>query len=197
MTCLTPSARPEIDVIATLSASVVVLTALTVLNLVLCLAVIRRLRAAEESAASASLSEGMPAPGTVVSGLTATTTNGVVIGPDDLAHEENFVGVLSVGCPSCETFAAEVDRGRRSLPEHALLIIAAGAGDDPGQMAVRLSSRARVIVTADDGPELSAFGGISTFPTFMRLERGVVVASHFRADAVLRTFRSPLTGAGR
>jgi hypothetical protein len=185
------------EMIATLTASVMVLAVLTVLNLILCLAVIRRMRATEESAAVASLSGDMPAPGTVVTGLAATTTAGDLIGPDDLAHEETFVAVLSVGCPSCETFVAELGRRRRSLPEHALLIVTAGAGQDAGPMAGRLSSRAPVIIAGDDDPVLDAFGGISTFPTFMRLERGVVVASHFRADAVLRTFRSSVTGARR
>jgi hypothetical protein len=177
-----------------LAAGVVVLAVLTVLNLTLCLAVIRRLRAAEESAVTTSLTDDMPAPGTVVTGLTATTTTGDVIGPDDLAHEETFVGVLSVGCPSCETFAADLEGGHRSLPENAVLIV---TGDNPEPMVERVGARARVIVAADDGPELDAFGGISAFPTFMRLERGVVVAAHFRADAVLRTFRAPLTGADR
>ena len=174
--------------IAVLTASVVVLAVLTVLNLTLCLAVVRRLRATEDSAAVATLSDDMPAPGTVVTGPALTTTTGDPVG---LTHEEDFVGVLSVGCPSCETFAAEVGRGRRSLPEHALLIV---TGDDPAPMVERLGTRARVVVATDDGPELAAFGGISAFPTFMRLERGVVVASHFRADAILRTF---LTGVRR
>ena len=184
------------NVIVTLGASVVALAVLTVINLLLCLAVVRRLRAVEESI-RASGPPDTPAPGTVISGFTATTTSGAVLSSEDLGRNESFVGVLSVGCPACEEFAAELNRGIRSLPEHAVLFVAAGADVDPGPMVRQLGTRAAVVVTAEDGPELSAFGRITAFPTFMRIERGVVAASHVRADAILGTFPAPLTGAGR
>lgn len=182
------------NVITILVVSVAVVAALTVLNLLVCFAVIRRLRAVEE-AQPGGAADAMPAPGTVVSALAVTTTDGVAVGPEELAGEEAFVGVLSVGCPACETFAGEVGRGARSLPDGAVLLVAVSSEADARPIVDKLRTHASVAVVADDGPELAAFGGIDAFPTFMRLEHGVVVAADFRADRVLRTFSPRLAGA--
>ncbi|WP_127497852.1 hypothetical protein [Actinoplanes solisilvae] len=181
----------------TLTAAVVALAVLTVFNLLICFAVIRRLRAVEESSGREQYADDLPRPGTAVTGFSAVTSDGIVLGTTDLAHDEDFVGVVSVGCPACEAFADGLSERADRLPERALLIVTAGEGDDPASMVERLRPYASVVVTADDGPELAAFGEITAFPTFMRLERGVVVASHVKADAILRTFPASRAGAVR
>jgi len=158
-----------------LVAAVVLVTALGLLNLLLLLAMLRRLRAYETRLPAAIggdpqaslLPLGTPLP--VFAGATGS-------GPTGLA----VVAFLSTGCDACQT---QVPKLRRYLTDHELdrdaaLVVVAGEEDDPvgRQYADQLGGSATVVREPQDGPIGRAFGA-RVYPTFYLVNGGVVRAA--------------------
>lgn len=148
----------------------VVLCALTLLNLVLTLGVIRRLR--EHTALLGRPSH--PAHGdasptrpvdAVVGDFTATTADGVVVSRDSLAAD-TLVGFFSPGCEACDVLVPEFVELAASVPggrTHVLAVVEALPGDED-QHTAPLSEVARVVVERPETAGLVAAFGVTAFP---------------------------------
>jgi hypothetical protein len=174
------------DVYPVLATAVAVIGTFTVLNLLLCFAIIRRLRAAEAAAIWTPREEDMPEPGTIVGPLSVTTVDGDRLTEHDLDGEDVLVGIVQAGCAPCGAFVDRVERGTVRLPLGAVLFVARSEVADPEPYVRRLRTHARVVITSVESPELRAFGSVPGFPTFLRLRDGAIAAADHRVERVLR-----------
>lgn len=153
-----------------LIAAVVLATALGLLNLLLTLAVLRRLRAAaarERDAASGVIGIGR-APGD----FAAADTDGRAVGRADLTGR-TVVGFFSTTCGACvEELPRFVARAGETSRERVLAVV---HGDRPAaeELAGRLAGVARVVVEDPDGPVGRAFE-VRAYPAWCQLDDGVV-----------------------
>lgn len=181
---------------ATLTAAIVLIGTMTVLNLLLSFAIIRRLRAAEAAAIWTPRGEDMPEPGTRVGAFSVTTVDGARLTERDLADSDGLVGIVQAGCAPCGSFLERVERGEIRLPREAVLFVARSDLADHEPYVRRLRTHAQVVVTSVDSPELRAFGPVPAFPTFLRLTNGVIAAADHRVERVLHLAADPGVPAG-
>ncbi|MEV6520641.1 hypothetical protein AB0M43_01700 [Longispora sp. NPDC051575] len=146
-----------------LSAAVLVLAAIVLLNLVLTLAVIRRLRD------GATAGPAAPGVGDVVPDFAATMTDGATLTHRDLLTGPATVVFALPGCAPCtRTLAA--------LPgaEPTFVFVMGEPGDpETGAVLAKVPFFARAGVTPMDGPVGRAFG-VALFPTTLRIADGVI-----------------------
>jgi thiol-disulfide isomerase/thioredoxin len=131
-----------------LTAAVVLIGLLSALNLVLTLALIRRLRGDGAAAAGHAGPPMALGPGSQVGDFTATTTEGEPVTRADLL---GLVAFFSAGCAPCHELAPRFARLATGLPRLAVV-----TGDDPELVAV-LSPSVRLVVEDHDGAVSSAF----------------------------------------
>ncbi|GGO73022.1 TlpA family protein disulfide reductase [Nonomuraea cavernae] len=144
---------------------------LTVLNLLLTFGVIRRLREhtdllARGTTPAASMDgPDMPA-GRRVAEFDGTTTEGEPLGRDLLAGE-TFVGFVSPGCTPCDERMPELIETARAWPggRQDTMIVVFGRRAAAAEYIERLTSVAKVVVEAPNGPIAAAFG-VKGFPIF-------------------------------
>ncbi|MBO3741491.1 TlpA family protein disulfide reductase [Actinoplanes flavus] len=162
-----------------LYALVAVLSAISVLNLLLTLGIIRRLR-------SRPMNQPVDYPGvlpagTVLEDFAARDLRGRPVSRDELSGR-TLVGFFSPGCSSC------LDR----LPDFVAVSAAFGRerswavllGDvaSAGEYLPSLEPVARVVPQDPDGPLISAFS-VSAFPTFFVVDAtGRILASGLTTD---------------
>ncbi|HEX4815153.1 MAG TPA: TlpA disulfide reductase family protein [Nonomuraea sp.] len=182
-----------------LIAAVVVVGVLGGLNLLLMLAVLRRLREYDEKWAQAgidnlSVRRLIPEPGTRIADFTATTLDGAEITLRDPAGVSGvdgplLVGFLSIGCSTCHEelphfveYAGTVPGGRERN-----LVVISGTADEAADLIEAVSPVARVVVEPMDGPLMTAFN-VRGWPSFIVLgQDGTVQAG---AGAVAKLARS-------
>ncbi|MEV5707125.1 TlpA disulfide reductase family protein [Actinoallomurus sp. NPDC052274] len=131
-----------------LAAAVVLVGLLCVLNLLLTLSLIRRLR---EQGAAQPRHAGPPTvlkPGSEVGDFATTTVDDEPVSRADLI---GLVGFFSAGCEPCHELAPRFAGLATGLPRLAVV-----TGDDPELVAV-LSPAARVVVEGYDGVVSGAF----------------------------------------
>lgn len=173
-----------------LAAAVAVLGALGVVNLLLCVGIIRRLREHTEIL-DAQLGDGgsnrSPAPmyavGQTIGDFDATTVDGTAVSRATLTGT-TMVGIFTIGCTPCQERlplfveqAAHRDRAQ-------VLAVVAGTPDDSADYVARLAAVARVVREDDDGPVTTAFG-VEGFPSFALVDAdGVVLASGTKLGAL-------------
>jgi thiol-disulfide isomerase/thioredoxin len=170
-----------------LSVAVALVAVLCVVDLVLTLGVVRRLR--DHGGRLAVLSglgpdeQTIRPPGAAVDPFTATSLAGAPVSIEDLA-EPTLVGFFSPDCPSCEEKLpaflayAEAFPGGRA---RTLGIVAGEAGGLAYRSALSAVAGA-VVVERELGPVQKAFGA-RAFPAFAVVVDGVVVQStHDVAD---------------
>jgi thiol-disulfide isomerase/thioredoxin len=157
-----------------LTAAVVLLAVLGMLNLLLTLAIVRRMRTANPV-------QQPPEPlsmGTAIRPFTAATIDGRTVSEYDLRGGQALVGYFSPGCPPCEaalprfvTYAAALDR------ERVLAVIVDGTGTDafPDEVAA-LEAVARVVVASERAPVVDALSAYGYPAVFLLDEDGRVVA---------------------
>lgn len=167
-----------------LVAGFVVLGALTLLNLLLTLGVIRRLRdhtgllnrSSDPAHRDASPTRPVDA---VVGHFTATTVDGVVVSRDSLAAE-TLVGFFSPGCEACDALVPEFVALAATVPggrTHVLAVVEALPGDEDQHIGP-LSGVALVVVERPGDAGLVAAFGVNTFPAVCVVDSdGRVVAS--------------------
>jgi thiol-disulfide isomerase/thioredoxin len=165
-----------------LTVAVVLVTGLCLLNLLLTVAVIRRLKEHTELIGGMSGGHAFPdamlPAGERIGDYSAETLDGTVLTRDDL-DGQTLVGVFSPGCPACDQqmphfveLAGNTPGGRDAV----LALVVGGLEEAAGEIA-RLAPVARVVHEADDGPLTRALG-VSAFPAIARLDSdGRVVAS--------------------
>ena len=173
---------------AVIVAVVVLVGALCVLNLLLTLGVIRRLREHTDLIAeSTSPPPGMPTlpVGRQVADYTATTTDGEPVSRDDLSGD-TLVAFLTPTCKPCQeqmpelAKVAQVWAGGR---DHVLVVIIGDSGE-AAKYVKTLAPVARVVVEESlDSPITTAFE-VAAFPLF-----GLV-------DGIGKVLRSTLTPTG-
>lgn len=169
-----------------------VVGALTLLNLVLTLGVIRRLR--EHTAllgrsshpAHAGDSPTRPVDA-LVGDFTATTVEGATVSRATLAGE-TVVGFFSPGCEACDKLvpefvgwaAANVPGGRN----HVLAVVEAFPGEEEHHVAL-LSEVAQVVVERPGAGRVIAAFGVTAFPALCVVDSdGRIVATGRGLDAL-------------
>jgi thiol-disulfide isomerase/thioredoxin len=171
-----------------LVASVLVLAVLVLLDLVLTLGVVRRLREHTELLADRSAGPppaAMPPVGTTVGDFAATTTDGEPVSRDLLAGE-TVVCFFAPGCGPCREqapafveYAGAVTGGRRQV-----LAVVLGEGEEVLEMAGQLDAVARVVVEPPGGPLSNAFH-ITSFPAMGLVDdTGTVIADRLPLPAL-------------
>ncbi|WP_086821704.1 TlpA disulfide reductase family protein [Allokutzneria sp. NRRL B-24872] len=161
--------------------AVTVLGVLVLVDLVLTLGVVKRLRthaALIEQALSARdpLPPIMAPRGATVAPFEARTVDGKTFSLNDLA-DPTLVGFFSADCPACgENLPAFLDRAR-ALGRDRVLAVTHGTTDEVSDLVAKLSAVASVVTEAPDGPLGRAFA-VRGVPALCLVEpTGTVVAS--------------------
>lgn len=169
-----------------LSVAVALVGVLCLVDLVLTLGVIRRLRDHSKRLSGANgfpTGETVGRPGMAVDSFSATSLTGEPATLDDLV-EPTLVGFFAANCPTCEeqlpaflTYAATFPGGKQRI----LAVITTEAGGVRYRSALS-EVAAKVVVEPELGPVQQAFG-VNGYPAFVVVIDGVVAQSgHDIAD---------------
>ncbi|TDE51522.1 hypothetical protein E1295_18125 [Nonomuraea mesophila] len=144
---------------------------LCMVNLLLTVGVIRRLRKQGESAPE--MSAGL-SPGESVPRFATMTTSGEPIS-DELLGAPALIGFFSPGCGPCaELLPLFVERARGT--SDAVLAVVADTGEDGAGDIERLAEVARVVTESPQGPVQTAFK-VNAYPTVIAIGSGGTVVS--------------------
>lgn len=172
-----------------LGAVTLLCVSLTLVNLVLTLGVIRRLREHSEKftalAKSAPRPEPMIGPGKRPAPFSATAVDGTLVSHRDLT-EGSLVAFFSPTCDSCAEWlprfveaAAALPRGQRQ----ALAVVIASEHLSNSEMVAKLRPVATVVVEGEKGPIAEAFE-VTGYPAMGRLDENGAVLTHRPADVL-------------
>ncbi|WP_328329877.1 hypothetical protein OHA70_07255 [Kribbella sp. NBC_00382] len=174
-----------------LSAAVVLVGLIGLLNLVLSFGIIRRLRAqATDQHAHSSRPKPTIRPTTLEDGERVVAVDAVTI--DGRTVElpfagPSFVGFFSATCSSCkEQLIPFVVTAERQPAGVQVLAVVGGTDEEAAPyLAELLSGRSEVLIVREqeDGPIQKAFG-IMGFPAFTILDDGVLHGSDFQVSAL-------------
>ncbi|AEV87843.1 hypothetical protein ACWT_6830 [Actinoplanes sp. SE50] len=166
----------------TVAVALALVGAVTVLNLFLLTAVMRRLRAHEAAHAPAALA--LPEPGHRIGAFRTTTPD--ALSEEDLAEPAVVLFVMP-GCAPChELLDAVPDAGFD--PARTFVLVAGDAALAPTrELAALVRPLGRVAVIDPDGPVTAAFGGIRGYPTVVHVAAGRVVAADRRLSVLVRS----------
>ncbi|GAA1768975.1 MULTISPECIES: TlpA family protein disulfide reductase [Streptomonospora] len=161
---------------------VVLIGAVALVNLLLTLAVVRRLRLMSEqpttrSAAPPELDE-LPA-GRPVPPFRGRTLTGEPIAADDLLGHETVFAFFDTGCSVCKTTIPKLvgHADANGLKPGQVVVVIGDGGGEPDEYARELDGAATVIVEPRLGPVAQEFG-IQGVPAFVRADaEGVVMRS--------------------
>ncbi|MEV5824731.1 redoxin domain-containing protein [Spirillospora sp. NPDC052242] len=157
-----------------LAAGVVFVGLLCAFDLILTLAVVRRLREHAALLQDARPSVPFTPPGTELPEFTAAALDGTAV-TRAFFTEPTVVALFSTTCASCRERLPEfTDRVRR--PGARVLAVIEGDRADAEDFAAALAPLATVVVEPVDGPLNTAFGGPAT-PSFYVVGEGAVVTS--------------------
>ncbi|TDD84924.1 peroxiredoxin family protein [Actinomadura rubrisoli] len=135
-----------------LTAAVVLVGLISVVNLMLTLALVRRLRAGEK--APTAPHAGPPValgPGSRPAGFMTMTTADEPVSSEDLT---GLVGFFSAGCDPCHALAPRFAEHARAVGRDGVLAV---VGGDDAELVAALAPVARVVVEDFDGPVAMAF----------------------------------------
>jgi peroxiredoxin len=162
-----------------LALAVVLVGVLCLLNLVLSLAIIRRLRRQTEQDAQGVQSSRVTLPkGTPLPEFTAMTTDDVPLSTVDLRDDRAVIAFFAATCQPCHTALpefADLARTHPGGPKHVLAVVN-GSGPEADEFVEALSGLAHVVVEPELGPVAQAFS-VTVFPAFyLADEDGRIVA---------------------
>ncbi|GGL03610.1 peroxiredoxin family protein [Planomonospora parontospora] len=170
------------------AAALTLCAVLTVLNLILTLGVIRRLRdhtdRFTELAGAGTVPEPIIGVGTPIPSFTATSVTGERITDAQLA-EGGMVGFFSTTCSTCEEWAPRFASAARSLPggrSRTMVVVVAPSEEDAARMTAEFEGAATVVREVADGPLATAFK-VFGYPAMCRVGGDGTVAAVGR-DAV-------------
>jgi hypothetical protein len=161
-----------------LTTAVVLLAVVTALHLLLTFGLVTRIRELQQEVAGMPAKDpDLPRFGRTVASFSATDLDGGLLSEADLAGPVQ-VGFFSAGCGPCTTLsewlAAEPPSTR-----FIAFVDGAPAADSTKRLIKRLSPLGRVALIDAEHPSTLAFG-VTSFPTLMHLDSGVVTASGSR-----------------
>ncbi|MEO3926248.1 hypothetical protein ABGB07_20600 [Micromonosporaceae bacterium B7E4] len=153
-----------------LTATVVLVGFLCILNLILTFGVMRRLR--EHTDLLARRHEPTVEVGTEIAEFTASTADGEPIA-DDLISEETVVAFFTPGCTSCLDKLPKLVAHARTLGRERVLAVIVGTADAAAPLVTALRPVALVVVEEEGhgGPLTSAFM-VRAYPTLMSVAPG-------------------------
>lgn len=167
-----------------LTAAVVVLTALVLIDLVLTGAIIRRLRAIETMLTDggpdgAGLAPGQPLPA-FVSGDGAVSST-------DLAGRSALIGLFSASCRHCPDQAERLAERAGELTERGVEVVSVltVADGEPDTLGTTLGEAGRLVVEALGGAVSAAFPAEGTPTLLLFGEDGRLVTKAHAVDEVL------------
>ncbi|GGN75975.1 TlpA family protein [Actinoplanes lobatus] len=162
---------------AQLSVTVVV-GVVAVLNLILTVGVIRRLKDHEQRFTELSADDGasnaQPSVGTAVPEFTAATTTGGKVTAADL-RDGGLIGFFSVGCPPCAEQLPDFTRFLRAMDDTPALIVI--EAPSPADAAAFLEVTGDLPVVLDGGDGLCKTFEVNRFPSMAQLSGGAVAAN--------------------
>lgn len=172
-----------------LTAAVILVGALCLLDLLLTFGVIRRLREQNEtlrlvreqqSAVESDIA--MPA-GAAIGSFTATAVSGTQLSDTDLDGERLLVGFFSPGCDPCkERMPQFIEYATRF--DGRVVAVAADEVGETGDMIARLGEVAEVVLEVDGGPVHQAFGA-KGYPALLLVDpEGTVLSSGWEMSAL-------------
>ncbi|MEV6964527.1 redoxin domain-containing protein [Hamadaea sp. NPDC051192] len=169
---------------ATLTAAVIILAVLTLLNLFLLFGVLRRLReqTAQQSQDNAFALPENPVlqPGSRVGAFTTTTLDGDTVEAAELTGDA-LVGFFSPTCKPCRAAVPRFADYAARFPREKVLAVVVTDGQDFSEYADQLAGTARVVVEPHSGPLSEAFA-VAGFPGLCVLSDGVVTANGMRVE---------------
>jgi thiol-disulfide isomerase/thioredoxin len=176
-----------------LTVGVIIAVALTILNLLVSFAIIRRLRGVESRGGDHAhqgdaLTDDLPAVGTRVGAFSVPTVDGDQLDDQTLAGEPVLAAFLSPTCSPCKDLVAAL--AARPDPDLARTILFVDGDEDAKEFAESLRVHGRVALVDSQGPVGVAFGGVEMFPIVLTVERGVITAADIRLPAS-KVRRSP------
>jgi len=164
-----------------LAVAVVVVAAVTLLNLLFTLGVVRRLREHTELISKGLNAEG-PAEGVLAAGASvpafaAEAVDGSAVTRDSLV-DGAMVAFFSPSCQPCQERLPEfLDRaGAVPSDRRQAYAVVVGEPQDTAEMVARLNPVVRVLTGDAAAPMVEAFGA-DTFPALYRMAPGGVVAA--------------------
>lgn len=166
----------------------VLLGAVTALNLLLILGVVRRLRvhtAMLTAGGGPAAPPGLIPAGERVGGFAATTVGGEPVSRDALAGD-TVVGFMKPGCPPCEENLPGFLRLAAATPggRHRVLAVVAGTAAEAAPLVARLSPAAQVLLDAEEGPVARAFE-VHGYPAYYVVgETGIVRSAAYRPQQI-------------
>lgn len=169
-----------------LAAAVAFLTVLTLINLALLFAVIRKLRGMDHGAGAPA--DQLPAVGLPIGAFEVPALDGTVVATADLAGadgEDTLVACVMTGCEPCAKFIGTLHDGSPAGYDRTFFFVNGDpAAEATATLVAELSGLGRVAMMAPDGPVGAAFGGVTSFPTVMRVADGAVAAAGRGLDGV-------------
>lgn len=153
-----------------LVAAVVLLAVVCLADLVLTLALVRRLR--QHTDWLLALRAGEPsdllALGSSISPFTVTTTDGATLSERDLLGAPALIGYFSPGCRPCEEEVPRFAAYAAGLADRDRVLAVVVADDNVEAEVAALSAVARVVVSEQGGPATVALG-VDSYPAVFLL----------------------------
>ncbi|MFH8616892.1 TlpA family protein disulfide reductase [Streptomyces sp. NPDC017979] len=175
-----------------LSLGLLLLGAVTALNLVLVLAVIRRLRRHEEERKIRSGTyenpKSGPPTGEPLPSFTAVATDGTPVTSDGLVGREAALTFLSTECSVCVTAAGDLPEfARRTGMDAAQIVVVIAGSDDAAaaEMTAPLAGVATVVREESAGPLSTRYAVRATPTTVMVDPDGTVTYAEAGTNPVL------------
>ncbi|WP_067141540.1 TlpA family protein disulfide reductase [Microtetraspora malaysiensis] len=161
-----------------LIAIVILVGIVSLLSLLLCLAVIRRLREHTKliDALYEVVGNGLPSAhagpslGDVVGEFDATTVDGDRVARD-LLPDGTVVAFLSPECRGCREQLPELAAWAAGQDRARVLAVVDGHAADPAHLVTTLAPVARVVIADASNPVARAFG-VESYPTFFEVAAG-------------------------
>lgn len=159
-----------------LAAAVVLLTVLTLVNLALLFAVIRKLRGVVSGTAAPE--NPLPAVGYRIGAFEVPALDGTVLTTADVTAggtADTLVACVMTGCEPCAKFIATLQDGSPAGYDRTFFFINGDPRSEAtAELIAELTGLGRIAMMPDDG---AAFGGVTSFPTVMRIADGAVAAA--------------------
>ena len=183
-----PGAAGARETIATLLVGGGVTTALlagvAALNMVLSLALVRRIRPLQILIEERGIPDGMlPRIGASVARFRVELADGSVVTDEAVRTGTTLIGFFLPHCPSCDRMYARMREEPLPWP---LLAFVEGAAEDPDARAVleKFAAVGRTGIANDEVQRAVGLGENAAFPTLVRIENGIVTAAGRRLHLV-------------